>query len=127
MKATELMIGDWVFCNEAPIRVENIHGDCINFQYDIPFVQEEFLIEYSEIEPIPLTVEILEKNGFKRAYRQGDLFFVNGKTAIEAGGKLFHDNRFYLDDIMIPLFYVHELQHALRLHRWNEVADNFKI
>ena len=66
MKATELIIGDWVSCGGTPIRVENIHGDCINFQHDIPFVQEEFMIDFAEIVPISLTPEILEKNEFNQ-------------------------------------------------------------
>ena len=54
MKATELMVGNWVYLpdmatgKEYPARLDE------NFFYDAKYA-----------EPIPLTPEILEKNGFK--------------------------------------------------------------
>ena len=67
MKANELMIGDWVLYDEQPYQIrqlgifgENRDGD------DYPAVcvgkpnGMGFILEYNEIDPIPLTPEILE-------------------------------------------------------------------
>lgn len=69
MKANELMIGDWV---QVPSLIDNIEHydawckvkqlrDC---DLDVVGFKE---LNYSEIKPIPITREILEKNGFLAA------------------------------------------------------------
>ena len=66
MKATELMIGDWVCLKddtkyELPLKVDGVLTD------DISIEGEGFLGGVDEfIRPIPITPEILEKNGWKR-------------------------------------------------------------
>lgn len=64
MDCKELMIGDLVSYNGVPIKVENIHEDFINYSPDIPYVQEEFYIDIADVKSIPLTPEILKKNGY---------------------------------------------------------------
>ena len=130
MKATELIIGDWVSCGGTPIRVENIHGDCINFQHDIPFVQEEFMIDFAEIVPISLTPEILEKNEFNqvidtckiKTYHRKPINVIMFSTPEIT---ILPEESFIIKNLKIQ--YVHEFQHILRLCRMNELADNFKI
>ena len=53
------MIGDWVFNthNRKPEQVQEIRERMVMLAYND-------LYEYDEIEPIPLTAEILENNGF---------------------------------------------------------------
>ena len=132
------MIGDWVSYGGTPIKVENVHGDCINFQHDIPFVQEEFMIEYTKIKPIPLTPEILEKNGFKgECYLILELDEFSYLEYYPFEGrlrKIWHgidewNNHSDTKDITFQCHckYVHELQHALRLCGMNELADNCEI
>ena len=64
MRATDLMIGDLVhyigdaYNNDVNIRVREIHED---FVYST-LAADDFY--YDELEPIPLTPKILEKNGF---------------------------------------------------------------
>ena len=68
IRAGDLMIGDWVktVCpkQESYERVSDIHFS--NYPYIITAGSEEkwFLVE---VEPIPLTPEILQKNGFKKS------------------------------------------------------------
>lgn len=137
-----LMIDDWVsLCGGTPIRVENVHGDCINFQHDIPFVQEEFMIEFTDIAPIPLTAEILEKNGFEFYDSFYQLLPQQWKGA-DNRVVLLNDDRFLntfnkwhvhvdTEDMRtigsIELTYVHQFQQLLRLCGLNDLADNFKI
>lgn len=64
MKANELMIGDWVFCEGQPIpsnvTIETIAEDGVWFNGD----QFEGAASYDRIFPIPIAPEVLEKNGF---------------------------------------------------------------
>ena len=99
MKANELMIGDWVAqpVNDEPCKV-------VSLMSDIELDDGGF---YEEVEPIPLTTEILEKNfptiedGVAwEETEEGDLFFIRVEYDKHIKG-IFND--------------VHELQHALRL------------
>ena len=119
MKANELMIGDWVTSKkwiEKPFKITRIN-DSGKYYYGITAEGSQvgpFLIE--ELEPIPLTAEILEKNGFTRFgtdYILKDRHFglKNPSTP---------DN--YLDNYWLRVSIkavhiesVHELQNAMRL------------
>jgi len=58
MNATELMLGDWVLMRGTPVQVRAIGVNTIRFS-------DMLITEPLEnIEPIPLTPEILEQNGF---------------------------------------------------------------
>lgn len=62
MKAKELMLGDWVYVNgNYPHRVYSLDKDAQRI--DI-FSQE------CDIQPIPISAEILEKNGFEKSYNE---------------------------------------------------------
>ena len=94
MKANELMIGDWVIgCSGEPFK--------------IGIVDPDFLY-WNEIQPIPLTPEILEKNGFicdgwSWWYLDFRIVLSTSKGVSVVCGR---QKRFE---------FVHELQHALRL------------
>ena len=64
MEAKELMIGDWGLYKDEPIMVWEIdeYYDRINTEPD--GYNSIRCIEISDIKPIPLTDEILGKNGF---------------------------------------------------------------
>lgn len=65
MSAEELMIGDWVMSIHPavprPIKVTEVGGNNIGYKNGI--------LHISFIEPIPITPEILEKNGFYPIYK----------------------------------------------------------
>ena len=78
-----------------------------------------------QVKPIPLTTEILEKNGWKH----NGIFMdkrIDENTffswADKFGAELYLNN-YHMCDCK----YVHTLQHALRLHGFDELADNFKV
>lgn len=122
MKANELMIGDWVFNihNRQNERVEEICSG-------LPMLSYNDLYEYDEIEPIPLTPEILEKNGFviKKKWAQignfGDSPLIMWHFVDEPVLKTYkHELEVHQNDtgkvhVHIPCEYVHELQHAFRM------------
>ena len=115
MNANELMIGDWVRMKENhgfAFQMEDVGGNGM-FKRWTP--DGEYMIPYSygEIEPIPLTPEILEKNGFEEfdGWRILDMDDVEIRwigTILEISGS--HGNM-ELPNVQC----VHELQHALRL------------
>ena len=79
----------------------------------------------SDVEPVILTPEFFEKNGFSI---HGD--FVDSIDGMELvwreKGRL--DWTINADEYVIMTFrHVHELQHALRLCGLTDLADNFKV
>ena len=120
------MIGDWVLVKGVPTIVYDVQESGINIEFR-PFDAWVYDSETSEedISPIPLTPEILEKNGFEP---------IENKVVDEA--YIFDRNEFEEPDIIIRRFdfndsfvlctvmdntaiisiaYVHQLQHALLL------------
>ncbi len=143
MKTTELMIGDKVMVKVLS-QIPNtyvLHTWTANdYSRDI------------QVKPIPLTLEILEKNGWYYGltsdeedaeqclggchynrhwcYDEGtgsiSLIFPNDTD----GGELIIDDQSFnrhLNIVFCDTLHVHELQRALRLCGLNELADNFKL
>lgn len=134
MEAKELMIGDWVYLKtdeygKQPCKVREILGHRLIVSNLKGYVwSNEDTEEW--FEPIPLTPEMLLKNGFVRKYEDCFIVYENKDyVQIEMGinHRLFADGRFYLREVIHRLHYIHELQHALRLCGRTELADNFKV
>lgn len=116
MKANELMIGDWVRIKDLKDPIKRI--SCIDeYLGEVDFWDGEKLIGTSIINvlPIPLTAEILEKNGFTcdaDGMNDSDELTVSIEYGeyqrnTDDGFKMLADGKI--------IKYVHELQHALRL------------
>ena len=135
MKAKELMIGDWVQIIEpckyagAIGRIKTLidHKDEENAYFKV-FLQnntkhigiEDICSE--DIRPIPLTPEILEKNGFIRDMFYGEWQFDLDPFPFSVVQR--ENNSWYLgreeygiahNREIIDISHVHELQHAIRL------------
>ena len=113
MKVTDLMIGDWIVKPSGHIRTM----DRAEFSNDDAW--------FEDIKPIPLTPEILEKNGWKETAYWHE--YQDGKNTIQC---CLPDMRGIINEIEIEHFeceYVHQYQHLLRLCRLDEIADNFKV
>lgn len=123
MRTTELMIGDWVKqCYDTKLNAKITEIYPKGFIADVGDCKEVPLMPY-EIEPISITPEILEKNGFEK--EQG-ICWTMWPNETEYLDYYFLDNRLvriYIyktgrEEITFTcrdLKYVHELQHALRL------------
>lgn len=128
MKANELMFGDWVFCDGQPtpskVVIQTVSIDGVWFEGD----KFEGSASFDHIFPIPITTEILEKNGFDIQYQGGMRFDVwcsfgpdsEGDIEIEFRGQ--EPIHLKIDGTYKGVYYtsanmkyVHELQHALRL------------
>ncbi len=111
MNVEELMLGDWVYGYDGewkPVCVKQIMG----FHPSIVAVHT-YGYQPDQIKPIPITPEILEKNGFEEfdGWRILDMDDVEIRwigTILEISGS--HGNM-ELPNVQC----VHEMQHALRL------------
>ena len=122
MNATDLTVSDLVLLfGDTPARVDAI-GDIEVYVYEEKR-GEDWQVGYEHIKPIPLTAEILEKNGYvkciggrskKSLQLIGDGLYVswwNDRIVIRYKRVLGHPSAYLNCDCR----YVHELQHALRL------------
>lgn len=117
MEVKNLMISDWVFDeNKTPHQIAELGTTfCTDMNTELLFTER--------LSPIPLTEEILEKNGFVENkgswWLRSNLFTLNifvegGYCASSFSEQVFINN-------------VHTLQHALRICGLDNLADNFKI
>jgi len=130
MKATELMVGDWVkldFYDNAYANKEDAvwkngkitaihHGNWVDI--DFGGVLNECDILVGDIQPIPLTPEILEKNGFEKKTFYGiyDDYFDFYIREYSDGLYIvtYHSCEFNIPDQTIHVSWVHELQNFMK-------------
>lgn len=133
MKTTDLMIGDFLRNKRTKeiIGVFEIDGYRYVINNEADGYNSERNVGIEEVEPIPLTAEILEKNGFERQF-EARYSHPSSICSITIDCEV---TCFFLEilgkditcDVRMGLQYVHELQHALRLCGLHKLADNFKI
>ncbi len=112
MKATDLMVGDWVIIDNEALQVMPTLIDALF--YDEPI----------KVEPIEITAEILEANGFENYKNIGSIrYFIKDGVKYEVHQGLLYFNRGEIQGIE----YVHEMQHALRIMGHSDLSDDFKI
>jgi len=112
MKINELMIGDWVYNkhHKKNIQIQPydffVHGHGNNGTFAV----SSTIVSGRDLVPIPLTEEILEKNGWRKEPITIDGDYANwyGEIPISQAEDEFN----YAD---IELRYAHQLQHLLRL------------
>ena len=114
LRSLDLMIGDWLYYkgqfNAFPFKVESITKKKVGY-YAEPNDHRIYYLRLSECKPIPLTPEILEKNGFVKESRENhgnnlQYCILTDGLWIDISGENFFEGK---------LEYVHQLQHALRL------------
>lgn len=115
MRVCELMVGDLVLHDGKVIRVDAVHKRKIGYHKTKDKLTWLFC---GQFDPIFLTPSILEKNGFEeikegrfpslRNYYNDIIFQLEGIKE-EGNCKILYIFK------NIPILYVHELQHALKL------------
>ena len=142
MEAKELMIGDKVMVkvlSQIPDTYVLHTWTANDYSRDI------------QIKPIPLTAEILEKNGFDPETFLTDewgrkVYYKEFSSCVvepaDSGKYIFGTTKYWsqtysdgspinwgtmYESRIYNLQYIHELQHALRLCGLDELADNFKV
>jgi len=113
MKKSELKLGDWVLVGGSPIKIDElVEGiDALTVYDDETNEVKDY--SYDDLSPIPLTEEILEKNGWKGG-------------VLKTGKQCYIDGWFYLsqtdekhwqfghgDHYLTTIEDIHELQHLL--------------
>ena len=126
MKPTDLMIGDWVRVKGHLDydKVQEIARD-ESMQWYISFACSATLFRAYEFEPVLLTPEILEKNGWERngIFMEKKIDENTHLSWTDICGSVLSQGTYYMCDCN----YVHTLQHALRLCGGDELANNFKV
>lgn len=124
LKISDLSVGDWVMVNGKPRKISTLSevwngSNEVLIGYVVHVYPNGYnVVFYKPIEhvkPIPITAEILEKNGFEldsscwRIYR-------NGGGHIEIWED---EDRWYLSvnskDTLCKLHWVHQIQHLMRV------------
>lgn len=122
MDAKEMMIGDWVLVNSTPMQIQainDIDGE-IMADDELYCLIEDRVHSEDKIEPIPLTAEILEKNGWKWNTFYTMIELVVGTIHIGWGfykdciSVSDHSDEGHCQISSLRCEYVHELQRALR-------------
>ena len=116
MSINEIMVGDWVYIKDYPMRKEAKQ-----------VVPEHFVRSLVEFEPIPLTSEILLNNGFEeRGF--GEYYYFDDEELIRVVLRICEEYYMTTDNTWsaqannieyesigsIELTYVHELQHFFK-------------
>ena len=142
MKPNELMINDWVCCDDEPCRIW-----MIDWQYSLVRCHHngrEWTCGTEEITPIELTEKILLDSGFEILHNSSismKCFATNGKidafvyfTFYKRGEGKITLERIYLETERktttintISIKFVHELQHILRVYGLNDIDNNIKV
>jgi hypothetical protein len=149
MKCSDLQIGDYVRFKRTkePVWVFEIDGDRNIINNEPDGYCSEKNIGIDDVEPIPLTPEILERNGFNKVPQQGCsnpyywmmekyeeeseelLYRIKAYKTLFRGMCVSIDNYADCEPIKYSkqMEHVHELQNALRICSLNDLADNFKL
>ena len=124
MKATDLMIGDLVYIHEPECKGHRI--DSID-ELDGQVGADGEVYDECDIRPIPLTEEILVKNGFERCDYNNKYFIINDVinliTPKWRGVTEYYACAWYQDEFddfvqhieICKCAYIHQLQRLLRL------------
>ena len=107
MKANELMIGDWVY-NKNIDKPMQVYPTMFSQMFR---TRPDATTEDYNIFPIPITAEILEKNGFSKTTEAEFNYYQMPDDCFEID--INNVGCAYSVDVIIK--YVHQLQHALRL------------
>lgn len=118
MVVNELMINDWVYHKDKPIKItKGIYDEKV-------YTNDSCILDF-KLSPIPLTAEILEKNGFtvkSMIARIWSDYIIEYEFSVHTISIKNGINTLYLN-----ITNVHELQRALRCCGLSGLADNFKV
>ena len=134
MKAKDLMIGDWVQCTDPkPFMITDIETEW-GTPYFCVTGTDCLAVDGGDLQPIPLTAEILKENGFEEMMNESEVSAARFGRKPEPTGVWQYGFGQFDSVAYVPeqsflrikfmegcqadianIKYVHELQHALRL------------
>ena len=118
MKATELMVGNWVLINGTPRKIQAVDGvdDEIMADDELYTLAEDRYHSEDKVEGVPITREILEKNFEKKTFYgiYDDYFDLDIREYSDSIYVVtFHNCEASFPDQSVTLSFVHQLQHFL--------------
>ena len=126
LSVKSLQIGDYVNYRGQIIKVTSLYDK--GGSNEVGWSEKESVwVNADNVEPIPLTAEILEKNEFVL----DDEWYIYTEQGINIAVAFRDDNEFVYDlsiltgsgSVDIHAKYVHELQHAMRLCNINKTIE----
>ena len=119
VRATEIMVGDWLWYqgqfNAFPLKVEQVTKRKVGYHAD-PHENRMYYLRLHEVQPIPITPEILERNGFEKVQNLLVLQWENGVYLSMIFVEYNPENYcLFINDMMFPkpVRFLHELHHIL--------------
>lgn len=128
INCSSLSVGDWFQARMVkwdyedlditpPMRVVRIEKDCVRLGFSLDDLEFEVFVD--DLQPIPITAEVLEKNGFVKNGEFNEWNIGTWETPYLLGVSLerpaitikWNGSSVFIDQAK----YVHQLQHALRL------------
>lgn len=130
LKVTDLMVEDWVICYH-PSRPQSFERVSVGLLHTLDQQEHGHIKEdnplFRIVQPIPLTPEILKKNGFVNSYIDESLnkdsvykynhFYTGNSVIVDMeSNKLIvkYENNIWMNLPYNRTIYVHELQHVLK-------------
>lgn len=120
LNVSDLSVGDWVGvrCGTKinAFKVEEIRFNNFIHKYVVLLNNKAYGLPTTELHPIPITAEILEKNGFERLLER-DLFY-HSESGLEVAfedGEWMHTINLH-EYTIHTISGVHHIQHLLRLY-----------
>ena len=119
LKISDLSVGDWVKMGDERYQIYHLTlaGDAYGYRKVNTISGEEYFDgSIADVCPIPITAEILEKNGFEESRYYWTAYHDNGDYV-----EIYNDgDKWYLsvnsvEYILCPLHWVHQIQHLLRV------------
>lgn len=121
MKATELMVGNWVLINGTPRKIQAVDGvdDEIMADDELYTLAEDRYHSEDKVDGIPITPEILEKNGFRKLITYGTEKWLCNNLRLNVyssdGTWRFCADTNRNENSVIYIRFVHEFQNAISL------------
>ena len=131
INCSSISVGDWFQARMVkwdyddlditpPMKIVKIEKDCVRLGFSLDDLEFEVFVD--DLQPIPITAEVLEKNGLEYVddgndaviFLCCDMFWARlcvGDTFWQVG--IHNEDR--LDAVVCNVKHIHELQHALRL------------
>ena len=120
LKISDLSVGDWVRCGQWNGRIQRIamhDGETVEVIIEADLGRLYMYKRVDEIYSIPITPEILEANGWLRNEEDEYMEYYGDPTSGIAHTKGTYHYRLEVPEVSAVCYFVHQLQHALRLAR----------
>lgn len=118
LKISDLSVGDWVRCAQWNGRIQRIamhDGETVEVIIEADLGRLYMYKRVDEIYSIPITPEILEANGWLRNEEDEYMEYYGDPTSGIAHTKGTYHYRLEVPEVSAVCYFVHQLQHALRL------------